>query len=267
MSPVNAQQYETAKDIVLDLLGWGVEPEYITDTGVSRELIFYVFTELHLRLPHNLDITGLVPYHPPPPEPVQVPPPVTQNRPQRSDSLTMPPPPSIPARHEASSRVTHPSLPQKPPTPQVNPPTSPAPRPSSTSTTQLAVLTTVYDLQQIKLAGANTNLHEIEQQRKQELIARKAVQASRKTKANTVNVAGPSSSSSSSPSVVSPPVVDPSLKDIDMASLVPAASVDDFLKSIGPVHAEYGTGKADSPSVIAVMQAQNLWKWMRYLAS
>lgn len=279
---VNAQHYEDAKDIVLDLLGYGVPPEYLATIGVSREIIFYVFTELHLRLPTNLDITGLVPFHQPPPEPIQVSSPAIQTRPQRSNSSSvpsssmpsssMPPPPSIPSRHETSSRVTHPSLPQKPPTPQVNPPTSPVPRPSSASTTQLSVLTpaydlqvssvprpsstpttqlsvltTAYDLQVTKLTVANTNLHEIEQQRRQELIARKAVQASRKNKANSTNAVGPSSSSSS-PSVVSPAVIDSTLRNADMTSPVPAASVDDFLKSIGSVSGtEQGTGTTGSP--------------------
>jgi hypothetical protein len=47
-------EYDTAKDIVLDLLGWGVPPEYLVECGLSRELIYYVFTDLNLKLPPNL---------------------------------------------------------------------------------------------------------------------------------------------------------------------------------------------------------------------
>ncbi|KAK2465365.1 hypothetical protein APHAL10511_002719 [Amanita phalloides] len=57
-------QYEIAKDIILDLLGWGVPPEFLVECGLSREIVFYVFVELNLRLPQNLDTAGLIPYTP-----------------------------------------------------------------------------------------------------------------------------------------------------------------------------------------------------------
>ncbi|KAJ2928463.1 hypothetical protein H1R20_g8631, partial [Candolleomyces eurysporus] len=50
-----------AKDLVLDLLGWGVEPQYLLDSGVSAELIHRVFTDLNLQLPRD--------FVPPPPTP------------------------------------------------------------------------------------------------------------------------------------------------------------------------------------------------------
>lgn len=56
---MNRAQYDRAKDLVLDLLGWGVPSEYLVDCGLSREIVFYVFSELQLRLPANLDVTGL----------------------------------------------------------------------------------------------------------------------------------------------------------------------------------------------------------------
>lgn len=59
-------QYDAAKDIVLDLLGWGVPPDYLVSCGVSREIMFYVFTELNLRLPPNFDASGITPYPPVP---------------------------------------------------------------------------------------------------------------------------------------------------------------------------------------------------------
>lgn len=33
--------------------------------GLSRELLYYAFYELNLRLPTNLDTTGIIPYPPP----------------------------------------------------------------------------------------------------------------------------------------------------------------------------------------------------------
>ncbi|TFK28326.1 hypothetical protein FA15DRAFT_701212 [Coprinopsis marcescibilis] len=45
---------DRAKTLVLDLLGWGVEPEYLVTCGVSSQLIYRVFTDLNLRLPGNL---------------------------------------------------------------------------------------------------------------------------------------------------------------------------------------------------------------------
>lgn len=53
MSP---QELERAKDIVLDLLGWGMPPEYLVDVGVSSVALRRIFTDLRLRLPGNLDM-------------------------------------------------------------------------------------------------------------------------------------------------------------------------------------------------------------------
>jgi hypothetical protein len=63
--PVTQRQYDTVKDVVLDILGYGVPPEYLIDCGISKEIIYYVFTELNLRLPSNLDTVGIPPYPPP----------------------------------------------------------------------------------------------------------------------------------------------------------------------------------------------------------
>ncbi len=40
-----------AKILILDLLGWGVSPEYILNRGVSHKLVCSVFADLNLRLP------------------------------------------------------------------------------------------------------------------------------------------------------------------------------------------------------------------------
>ncbi|KAG5644489.1 hypothetical protein DXG03_008316 [Asterophora parasitica] len=51
---LSLEELEIAKNIVLDLLGWGVQPEYLVECGVSSHAIYRIFTDLHLRLPSNL---------------------------------------------------------------------------------------------------------------------------------------------------------------------------------------------------------------------
>ena len=53
-SVVTESQIDDAKSLVLDLLGWGVDPEYLVTSGVHPELIYRIFTDLNLRLPTNL---------------------------------------------------------------------------------------------------------------------------------------------------------------------------------------------------------------------
>jgi hypothetical protein len=52
---VTPHQLDQAKDIVLDLLGWGVTPEYLVDCGVSSQALYRIFGDLRLRLPKNID--------------------------------------------------------------------------------------------------------------------------------------------------------------------------------------------------------------------
>jgi hypothetical protein len=59
---VTKTQLWEAKMIILDLLGWGVTPSYLVDCGLTREAVYYVFTELNLKLPSNLNTEGLLPY-------------------------------------------------------------------------------------------------------------------------------------------------------------------------------------------------------------
>lgn len=105
-------QYDIAKGLMLDLLGWGVPPEYLVNCGVSREIVYYAFVELNLRLPANLDLTGLPQldsaYFSGSPEPL-TPPPAHSPR-QRSSSSAI--------RLMSRSVQGHPSLPQKPSAPQ-----------------------------------------------------------------------------------------------------------------------------------------------------
>jgi hypothetical protein len=61
---VNQTDYDAAKDRLLDILGYGVPPEELLSLGISREFVYYSFTELNLRLPGNFDAAGLLPYNP-----------------------------------------------------------------------------------------------------------------------------------------------------------------------------------------------------------
>ncbi len=143
MSTVTQTQYDTCKDVILDLLGWGVPTDYLMSCGLSREVIYFVFTELNLRLPPNFDPTGLVPYIP-----------------EVDSAFAMPPPP-IPLDVTTSP---HHGLPPRPPIPGQSYPHTP----TTPSTAQ-------------SLDG--NSLHDMERLRREELRARKmAVQATRKPK-------------------------------------------------------------------------------------
>ncbi|KAH7883141.1 hypothetical protein F5I97DRAFT_1930721 [Phlebopus sp. FC_14] len=61
--PMTAEELDRAKSLVLDLLGWGVTPEYLVHVGVSAGALHRIFTDLRLRFPANLIIptTTLLP--------------------------------------------------------------------------------------------------------------------------------------------------------------------------------------------------------------
>ena len=191
---VTQPEYDTAKDIVLDLLGWGVHPEYLVDCGLTREIVFHVFHELNLRLPQNLDITGLVPYA----ADMQY---FTEPR----KSFSIPPPPHAAAPLNSTEGPMS-DIAASFQTPGVSP--------SST------IKSDSLDAPRTPSAGS---LHDMEQQRKQELLARKAAIASRKSKQSTSRDPSIRASDSHVPD-----------DDIHGKSLVLTQTVDDFLKSIDP---------------------------------
>ena len=196
-------QYDTAKDIVLDLLGWGVEPEYLVDCGLTREIVYYVFTELNLRLPQNLDATGIIPYT------------SDMSILEPRSSVLMPPPPTT-IRAKQYSQGS-PSKPYDPAQSDATVPTRTEPRPVLPETSP---------------SPTASSLHDMEQQRRQELLARKAAIASRKSK-QTPMPSDPSASSLNSSTS--------SINNADNSSvemLVPSETVEDFLKSIGPAAEE-----------------------------
>ena len=178
-------EYDTAKDIILDLLGWGVPPEFLVDCGLTKALVFYVFSELNLRLPDNFDSSGIISYNP-------------ESFAQRQQSVLMPPPP-LPE----NNRTIDISV-------EVAPRVSTPPLRSSTNSS--------WD------SPSNPDLHDMERQRRQELLARKAVQASRRLKRSTSMDPSLSISLSNSSS-----------SDPPMGTVISTEVIDDFLNSIGPV--------------------------------
>ncbi|KAF9468491.1 hypothetical protein BDZ94DRAFT_1245487 [Collybia nuda] len=204
---LNQSQYDTAKDIVLDLLGWGVPPEYLLDCGLTKEIVFYVFSELNLRLPQNLDITGILPYTP-----------EVKGLVERSQSTSI----SQASRHPSQG---HSGLPTKSPQPESPPQTFEDSSFTTHSINKSVIEATIH-------ASSSSNLHDIEQQRRQELLARKAVIASRKYKVPaTVEVTANTGPVLVATAEDSKPYSNNG-HDVDMA--VPTETVDDFLKSIEP---------------------------------
>jgi hypothetical protein len=62
--PVTKEDLDRAKSLVLDLLGWGVTPEYLVECGLSPSVVYKIFTDLRLRLPSNLEVSSPPsPYH------------------------------------------------------------------------------------------------------------------------------------------------------------------------------------------------------------
>ena len=182
-------EYDTAKDIILDLLGWGVPPDFLVDCGLTKELVFYVFTELNLRLPDNLDSFGIIPYTP-------------ESFAQLQQSVLMPPPPlpdinrtTVDTILELKPRVTTPPL--------------RAPTFASSD------------------SPSNTDLHDMERQRRQELLARKAVQASRRLK-QSISIETPASISQNNSSSTNK-------RDVPVGAVISTEVIEDFLNSIGPV--------------------------------
>ncbi|KAI0004587.1 hypothetical protein BJV74DRAFT_881167 [Russula compacta] len=226
------KQYDTAKEVILDILGYGVPPEYLIDCGLSKEIIYYVFTELNLRLPSNLDTAGIPPY-PPPPDVI-----ASILRPQSGYPLS----PSATPGPTAESDITRPgsvghlNLSPRASVPHGESTSATAPQPATTVSVNGSLSASV-------LALSESTLTAIEQQRKQELLARKAVQASRKRKESVslsvTQALAPSTSTASTGA------------DISAKSAVSAVSVEDFLNSIGPPLSDTADPNGDPDQVKA----------------
>ncbi|KAK7048450.1 MADS-box domain-containing protein [Favolaschia claudopus] len=218
---MNQNQYDTAKDILLDLLGWGVPPDYLVDCNLSREIVYYVFSELNLRLPHNLDITGLIPYTP-------------SHVALYSRSLSATPPsPRSEAPFPSRPLHGHPSLPPKPGSTAFSGPSPVQPR-STARRSSSSPTSSPHHLPSSNYSeSANGSLHDMERQRRQELLARKAVQASRKIKPPSEASSIASSSHTAPDPAEQLGVQDVQDQDVEMTPAVATEAVDDFLKSIG----------------------------------
>ena len=107
---VRFEEYEEAKGLILDLLGFGMTPEDLIDTQVSKRLIVYCMREMNLRIPFNVDLSDIVPYEPPPIMPLRV------DTPAYSESME-PSPIDVPVQ---------PVQPGQPPPPSTLPPPIPA---------------------------------------------------------------------------------------------------------------------------------------------
>ncbi|KIY46728.1 hypothetical protein FISHEDRAFT_75338 [Fistulina hepatica ATCC 64428] len=221
---MNQSQYDTAKDIILDLLGWGVQPEDILGLGVSREIIFYVFSELRLRLPANLDTTGLAPF---------------------------PLDPSVLATSASTAAQRHP-LPRKPAT---------AMSPSTIKPSTLGSPLSMASSSAPQSSESTTDLHGIERQRRNELLARKkAALASRRQKQTSATASNGDASPASSSAIRATngthdvDIVSPAAIAAPTPQLAPLLAVDDFLNSIsGP--ASRDTVMAGSPSSNAQVES------------
>lgn len=125
--------------------------DYLVDCGVNRELIFYVFNELDLRLPDTFNVSGIIPYTP-------------ESYIKSQQSSLMPPPPIPDKQRRESIESTVSAVVNASPKAAHS-----APAPVTSASTLESPLT--------------TDLHDMERQRRQELKARKAaVQASRRMK-------------------------------------------------------------------------------------
>ena len=194
--------------MILDLLGLGVPPEYLLQCGLSRELIYFTFTELRLRLPVGFDAAGIPQYSPEFLESLIE----SQKLTEQPDAIS----PVSPIQEQTVQRADK----------VVDTPSG------STSAAPT-----------ISISGS-PSLLDIEQQRRRELLARKAVIASRKGKQpQTPTLRTPSPQSTNASSVNTP------FKDVDItpAEIAPAATVDDFLNSIGPNQPTTSCKSSESP--------------------
>ncbi|GJJ13382.1 hypothetical protein Clacol_007635 [Clathrus columnatus] len=251
---MTAEEFAEAKEIILDLLGWSVPAEYLINCGLTREAIYYVFTELNLELPSNFDTTGIAPY--------------PQFDKPKSTLLTSPLQSSNIPSNPASQQPDHPSPPLSPTAAKLyaNSASIQSPRDSVSSSTvdmysepipgllqstyshdqsQTTIVTTngdqgVRSTKEIPRHVYAGNLDEIETLRRQELLARKAALASRRKldlKKQTI------STTLSNTNVPKSPPISP---------VVSGEAVDNFLKSITSTNG--GISIADGNNVDVAME-------------
>ena len=175
-------------------------------------------------MPDNLDVTGIIPYPPSPDYFGSASPPV-----QASESLFLSAALSNSAPTDSDSASSdipgkpslhHDALPVKPPKFSRTKAAHAPQRQESASPTSTA--TSVSPPSPASPVIPHPSLHDIERQRRQELLARKAVQASRRPKLQQWESVSSNSAS------------DCKDQDMERSADIPQVSVDDFLNSIGP---------------------------------
>jgi len=186
----------------------GVPPEYLIQCGLSREFIYFAFIELRLRLPADFDTAGIPQYSP-----------------EFLESL-------FESRKPAERLDPVSSTPRMQEQPVQRADKQADITPGSASITPTTPV------------SGSPSLLDIERQRRRELLARKAVIASRKGKQPQTPVPRTPSPQSTNASSVNTP-----FKDFEVASaeIAPAATVDDFLNSIGPNHPTTVHKPSESP--------------------
>ena len=174
-------------------------------------------------MPDNLDVTGIIPYPPSPDYLGSASPPV-----QAPESLSLSAALPNSARTDSDSTSSdipgkpslhHDDLPVRPPKFSRTKATHAPQRQESASPTSTA---TSVSPPSPASPVVPPSLHDIERQRRQELLARKAVQASRRPKLQQWESASSNSASESKD------------QDMEQSADIPQVSVDDFLNSIGP---------------------------------
>lgn len=188
---VNDSELFEAKVVILDILGWGIPPQYLLDCGISELAVVVCLAQLKLRIPQELEPlideaernTGTLSIAPPSD---------SSNSPPSTLSPNAPPfKPSYPEPITAPSNVPDSPVPSKP------------------------------------LQVSSVDMVDLEQQRKQELLARRAaLQSMKKNNGNLSNGAShnrtPPTPSSSKPAARPSPPPSKS-KDVDafLADLIP----------------------------------------------
>lgn len=63
--PMTFEQFELAKGLILDLIGYGTSPEYLIDVGINPRLVVYCLRELKMRIPSNVKVGDIIAFGPP----------------------------------------------------------------------------------------------------------------------------------------------------------------------------------------------------------
>ncbi|KAG8832833.1 hypothetical protein FRC17_000587, partial [Serendipita sp. 399] len=113
------QQFEKAKGLILDLLGYGMTPEDLIGVGLNRRLVVYCLRELKMRLPGNVAVDDIIPYGPPLEYQAD------QDPTQRASPESVPE--TFVETPAPTAEVMSPPSPQQQPTPASTPRTPPSP--------------------------------------------------------------------------------------------------------------------------------------------